>query len=245
MGRQYKSPPIIEAICEFQFDPTSPWDVTIPGLLFEKLGKEYPHKRQRKIVNQETSDTGEGPRTNITLIDRAQFYNETETALVQVNAHFLAVNHLKPYPSWAEFLPLIKKGLDAYVQVASPGAMRRVGLRYINRIELPGGRVDLGDYFEFRPYLGRSIPPDYVDSIVGITIPFDDPGGLLRVQLTKETSTAEKIPMILDLDHFQPECEGMALDKVVDWVDRAHDNIETLFEACITDRTRQLFEEAR
>lgn len=245
VGRQYKSPPIIEAICEFQFDPASPWDVTIPGLVYDQLREDFPQKRQRKIVNQDTSDTAEGPRTNITMIDRAQFYNESETALIQVNPHFLSVNHLKPYPSWAVFLPLIEKGLDTYRQVATPSAIRRVGLRYINRIELPGGKIELEDYFEFGPCLGANVPQDYVDCIVGVTIPFKDPGGLLRVQLTTQTSTPETIPMVLDLDHFRIDPKGMAPDAVIDWVDRAHDNVETLFEGCITDRTRELFEEVR
>jgi uncharacterized protein (TIGR04255 family) len=50
--------------------------------------------------------------------------------------------------------------------------------------------------------------------------------------------------ILLDLDYFlaQPEFdlkEGMA------WIPVAHQNLEGMFEACITDKTREMFEEIR
>ncbi|MGC8838175.1 MAG: hypothetical protein ACP5UM_07135 [Anaerolineae bacterium] len=37
MGRKYKDPPLMEAVCEFRLAADSPWDLTIPGLIYEKL----------------------------------------------------------------------------------------------------------------------------------------------------------------------------------------------------------------
>lgn len=242
MSKRYKNPPIIEAICEFQFDPSSSWDLTVPGLLYNELRQNFPVRRERRILTQNVSETPEGPRQNITWMERMQFYNKEETALVQISPHLISINHLKPYPSWTAFLPLIERGLDAYRKIASPSQLRRVGLRYINRIELPGSRAELEDYFEFLPHLGKNLPKDYVECIVGIVIPFKDPGGLLKLQLTRATLTPDMLPMVLDLDHFAIESDGMALDNAMGWVNRAHKNIEDTFEACITDRTRELFD---
>ena len=47
MGRRYKNPPIVEALCEFEFISSQPWDLTIPGLIYEKVKDEFPDKRQQ------------------------------------------------------------------------------------------------------------------------------------------------------------------------------------------------------
>lgn len=46
MGEILKNPPLVEAVCEFQFVPESKWDWTIPGLLFEKIGKEFSERTE-------------------------------------------------------------------------------------------------------------------------------------------------------------------------------------------------------
>ena len=35
--RRYRNPPIEEALCEFYFDPSEEWDLTIPGKLHTSL----------------------------------------------------------------------------------------------------------------------------------------------------------------------------------------------------------------
>jgi uncharacterized protein (TIGR04255 family) len=37
MGRKYRSPPLVEALCEFRLTPDTPWDMTIPGLFYETV----------------------------------------------------------------------------------------------------------------------------------------------------------------------------------------------------------------
>ena len=36
MGIKYKKPPIVEALCEFQFISDRPLDLTLHGLIYEK-----------------------------------------------------------------------------------------------------------------------------------------------------------------------------------------------------------------
>lgn len=50
--RRYRNPPIEEALCEFYFDPSEEWDLTIPGKLHTELGDEYSGKPQQQNVAQ-------------------------------------------------------------------------------------------------------------------------------------------------------------------------------------------------
>lgn len=41
MGRRYKKAPVIEVLCEFRFKPGSSWDLTVPGLVYERIRVHY------------------------------------------------------------------------------------------------------------------------------------------------------------------------------------------------------------
>ena len=58
--RVYKDPPIIEALCEFRFVPSQPWDWTIPGLFYREVEAEFPVRRQFNPLQVEVSTGTEG-----------------------------------------------------------------------------------------------------------------------------------------------------------------------------------------
>ena len=49
MGRRYKNPPVIEVVSEIRFSPDSEWDITIPGMLYEKIRGTFPIKEQKTV----------------------------------------------------------------------------------------------------------------------------------------------------------------------------------------------------
>lgn len=51
------------------------------------------------------------------------------------------------------------------------------------------------------------------------------------------------LAVMLDLDYFLAKPGQVALDDLLEWVEAAHSRVEKVFEACITDRLRQMFEE--
>jgi uncharacterized protein (TIGR04255 family) len=240
MKAQRKNYPIIEAICEFRFDPASPWDVALPGLVSARLKPEFPKRKQRRIFAGQLTPGPQGPIQQMTVVDRMQLYTESENALVQVNNHLLSVNVLAPYPSWEEFKPLIEQGLLAYRQVCSPVGVQRVGLRYINRIVIPGTRADLETYFDFRPYVGRNLPQNLTEFACRVVIPYEDRHGSLSLQIRSEAARQDGLPVVLDLDLFTDDPAVATLDNAVDWVDGAHTELDTVFRSSITDRTRDL-----
>lgn len=75
-------------------------------------------------------------------------------------------------------------------------------------------------------------------------MPYEDSRDILRLQLTSASEeTPDTAAVILDLDYFLAKPGEVALEGVFEWVDAAHDRVEDAFEACITDRLRQMFEE--
>ncbi|MGH7598840.1 MAG: TIGR04255 family protein, partial [bacterium] len=48
MGKHYKNPPLLEAVCEFKFQPHSSWNPAVPDLIYEKVKTQFP---QREAMN--------------------------------------------------------------------------------------------------------------------------------------------------------------------------------------------------
>ena len=247
MSRIYKKPPLIEALCEFQF-AEGDWDWTIPGLVYQQIETQFPIKRQASTVEFEVqADPDQVSQRLRGGPGRMQFVRADETALVQVGPHLLVINQLRSYPRWSEFKPLVLDTFEVYRKVAGPTGFRRIGIRYINHIQVPTSEVGLSTYFNFWPRLPAPIVSDPIRAL------------LLRVDLAQESYLGHLVmtlatapndgqggsALILDLDFATTSTQEIALDAVGDWVEQAHDRIEIAFEACLTDRLRDLFEEIR
>jgi uncharacterized protein (TIGR04255 family) len=246
MVRRYKNSPIIEALCEIQFEPDSTWDLTVPGLVYERLRDSFPERRQAKVLGVAISPSAEEATVEqqVWATDRMHFVRQDGTALVQIGPHFLAVNHLRPYRSWHDFLPMIQNAFAAYRDVAAPTGIHRVSLRYINRIEFPARTVKLEDYFAFYPFVGPELPQDYSAFLVGIQVPYEDTQAILQMQSASVgAEVPDTIAMILDLAYSLAKPGEVSLDTVFKWIDTGHKRIDETFEAAITERLRKRFEE--
>lgn len=243
MGKKYANPPIVEAICEFYISPDSKWDITIPGLVFEKLRNEFPNKEQRIVQEVEMQRQ---PPNNIQQIirldERVIFFSDDRKTFVQIGNRLLSINHLKPYTSWSEFKTKIECAFNAFCNSTEIKGLQRIGLRYINHVEIIGKQIKLEDYFNFRPFLGGELPKNIISFIVGCLIPSSDSRDLCKLEISDAMPNKEgNKSFLLDLYYYLNQPLAIPINEVLDWVELAHQNIEKIFEACITDQLREYF----
>jgi uncharacterized protein (TIGR04255 family) len=242
--RQYRNPPLAEAVAELRFDPGGPWDQTLPGLIFEHLRDEFPVKRQVSMVTEELVHQGpEQFEKRWTPVERLQLRREDDSALVGLGPHYLSVSRLPPYEAWEEFRPLIDKAVDAYRAEAEPAGIIRAGLRAINRIHVGTEELDLREFFDFYPHVGDRLPDTHGPFLCGVQIPYADHRDLLRVQLADQPSEPGTATILLDLDYFLNRAGEIDFGGWSEWLEAAHVRVRDVFEGCITDRSRELFDE--
>jgi len=244
MHRRYKSPAVVEVVCEFRFVPSEPWDLAVPGLIYDRLRKDLPTRRP--VRRLETSDRRQGDQLSHEIRVRPviRFLSRDEKRFAQVGPDLLSVNHLAPYPGWGEYCPLIESCYSAYGQVANPKGLSRIGLRYINHIEFPEERGNMKQYFQFLPYLGPELPKLYGSFRVGVDFPLGpDNRDVLRLQLGSSKPGEEgRSAVALDLDYYLVQPEAVSTDDALHWVEDAHVALREVFEASITDRLRERLE---
>jgi uncharacterized protein (TIGR04255 family) len=246
MGRKYANPPIIEAICEFRLSPQTQWDLTVPGLLYERLKQEFPHKEQRVLQEVELTQSPEVIQQQIRTGERLLFFTEGKRMLVQVGTRLLAVHALAPYPNWEGFKPRIETSFKSLQDTVEIHGLERISLHYINRVKIPTQCPKLNEYLEFYPFIGSRLPTDTISFLMGVEFSYADGRDRCRVQLAPTPSSEEgKTVFILELEYFLAHAGRVAAADALAWVEEAHSRVEEVFEGCITDNLRRLFEEVK
>lgn len=237
MGSQYRDPPLLEALCELRFDPKGPWDQAMPGLIYEALDDGFPIRREaadaRVVLSSPRRSSGGG-------LSRMRFFEKEESSAVQISPHFLAVNQLRPYPSWEVFLPKIERALAAYRKVVDPVGLTKIELKYLNEIALPTEEFDFADLFNLFPYMSPGLPSEIAAFIAGGQFLRDQERGLLKVTL-QSTTHRDEPTAILSLTYRSQEPQQIELDEAVAWLHRAHDEVEAAFEESLSEELKASF----
>lgn len=247
MGKRYKTPPIIEALCECRFIPSQQWDLTIPGLIYEQVKDEFPQREQKMGIGVQFKPTERGIEHKIEPAPpRIQFHKKDKTALIQVAPDLLVVNQLKPYPTWKRFKPLILRALDVYEKIANPKGFNRIGLRYINKIDTDADYVELSEYFDFYPYLPKKLPQIHTNVISRVEIPYYNGRDQMLITIANAPQEIpEKISILLDIDYVMNKPGDLEIKDAGEWIEHAHSSVEDAFESCIKDKCRTLFDEVQ
>jgi len=242
MGEIYKHPPLVEALCEFQFDASTPWDVTVFGHYYDRVQAEFPTKRQMPRVEMSLSQDqgaiqGEMRETGV----RMQFLRPDGSAMVQLAPHLLIVNNLPPYESWQAFKSLILDRLADYGEVVSSTHLRQIGLRYINRFDFPAQGFSVGNAFGNSEFLPARLRQASAPFFLRLEMPQGQQGHLLVTMGTIDSEEPDQVSTLLDLDYRIRI--GAALDQceLANHLDSAHDRIEEVFESYLTDELRDRF----
>lgn len=190
-GGEARATPIVEAVLDLDCDLAPAFDLgALQKPFFAAFSDRYPSAQRKMYVDyvsspepaaSPTAELGRGVHAlRVMAADGRQF--------VQLRSKGFSFNRLAPYTSLSDYLPEIRRTWDLYVGLASPLLVRRVRLRYINRIDLPGGAAEggLAEYFS----IGPSLP-----SSMGLTSE-----GFLVQQLGLETSSGHRARIILGTD---------------------------------------------
>ncbi len=220
MRKHYQNPPLLEALCQFKFQPSSEWDRAVVERFYSRVQPQFPQHRCDELSERHW-----------------QFRRADGSGLLQIAPHRLIINQLAPYQSWQKFKQMILSAYQDFLEVAQPQKLAGMGLRYINQIDIPGKHIEMSRYF-------RNCPASQSKLFVSAEFPFDEAGEKFFFILAEPPRSAENSShFILDLDYSIPAPASLASNDVESILHRAHARIEELFESSLTNETRWLFGE--
>lgn len=203
-----RNPPIIEAVLDLDCD--MPPNFNLAGL--EADGRKLFADRYPKFRTQLLQETKIEQRPDEPPVMSArqglqalQFFNEDSLQLVQIRNSGFSFNRLAPYSSLDEYLPEIRRSWELFLNLATPMRIRRIALRYINRVLLPttAGRVELNDYLK----IGPRLPDEEGLTLAGFLNQHSAleaaTGNRVNTILTSQPLENALLPLIFDIEAFR------------------------------------------
>lgn len=214
MNRKYANPPIIEAVCEFRVTQDTSWDMTVPGLLYEKLRDEFPRREDRLVQEWDMASRSARRRRPVLRSQRILFLTEERNMFVQLGPRLLAVHVLEPYPTWSAFQSKIVKAWESLTHIVEIKGLERIGLRYVNKIELPRFEDNLEDYFDFYPFVGDRLPQNLAGFLLVAEYRCAEGRDHCTVGLSNTDKNGKRF--FLDLDYFMVQTKDIPISGALD-----------------------------
>jgi uncharacterized protein (TIGR04255 family) len=239
----YARAPITEAVIELRFATTfSQATVEAAG---RRLRGEYAHLDQESLVQfklepaiQKAEPSSSWHGVKLSSSDRAD--------IVFLRQNTFICSRLAPYTGWDDFFARTMRAWEAWRKSAGHTPLSRVGVRYVNRIDVPNEKevlVHLDEYLNVSP----KSPDDLGGPLSAYAMQVVRPLGADDCVLALNTATVVP-PMIgfasiaLDLDIFRETDLPKRDDDMWDMLTRIRAYKNRIFESCITDRARALFD---
>ena len=225
----------------------------MPGRIHERLKSFYTEKpRSQQLVEAQVQSGGAEGGPGVTfqqrvMNQRVQLMAENATRIASVGESQLTVHMLSPYIGWDHFRPMIVDALAAYREVAEPEGVTRIGLRYVNRIVIPGAvEPELAEYFTIPPkfpnvdadikrlsFFNRK-EAEYADLPIRIVVTF--------AQIETPATEHASHQYLLDLDIIWiSKDQPLPLDETIGMVDEMKQRHRRVFESLIEQKTRDIF----
>jgi uncharacterized protein (TIGR04255 family) len=240
-ARQYKNPPIEEAVCEFTFASSASGqqlDLTLPGRLkMHPLMEEYSGEPRAQTIQIVANNAP-------TLTFRAQLPTAEGSRLVSIGPNTLAMSILRPYDGWENFKLRIGRALDAFFEAISQFAVTRIGVKYVNRIVVPIASANPTKFLTGLPAEDKISDTRLANFTQSSEFVRTDGIKLLVNQATLQPRAPNTTEYLLDIDTIwdQKALENRA--EIIAMVERLHDIEGAAFEALITNDARSLFDAA-
>ena len=240
----YPNPTLVEALCEvhLRLGPERPWRPTTASELYKRIQDRYPTFEPINELGVQISFGSQGvipqvaaPRT------RMKFTHRDRPVLLQLSEQVLTLNVLKPYPGWAVMREELLKIWPPVLQVLEPIAVRRIGLRYINRIEKTSNDEKAGAWLKSTDYIPRSILLSVSGSALRVECRVNSEDHVILTLVDQPPQRSEdRGTLIFDIDRIRESEMEPTEASILDVIEQLHNDVWKIFAKAKTRRLEQL-----
>ena len=166
--------------------------------------------------------------------------------VVQAKADGLAVSRLAPYETWESLIGTVRDIWPVYLEVFEPLAVLRLGVRYINRVPLPGAtEVDLDKVFTAGPKIPPALPQTLSQYVTRLVLPVDAQGVVLTLVQALDPPLQDSAPneghVVLDIDAACEQSFGVDSPKMWEKLEALRGAKNAAFFGSLTEQTWRQF----
>lgn len=242
----YKRPPITEAVIEMRFA------ASIDSAALDKVSSAfkslYPREELMRGVQLEVnilpgSDGSSSAAQNIGQIEGYRRSSPDQGHILLLLRPNFVISQLAPYPGWNEFFGRFRRDWGVWKKSVGYRKIIRIGVRYINRIDIPSSDPVLYEehFLNVYPHI-----PDALGSMTQYAVQAQLPMLDIGCNLTLNSSVVpspllDHRSFVIDQDIAKDD-PPQNDDGIYNLLNEIRVIKNRVFEACITDRARELFE---
>jgi uncharacterized protein (TIGR04255 family) len=238
--------PIVEAVLDIQVTFSSPVDLSRLEAFQQEIVEHYPIKMRRVRLEAFVHFQGQSVEQAVKHPgpDGFMFKSKDGQRTIQARLDGYTLNWLKPYADWESLRGEARKHWERYRDAFHPQEVRRLGLRYVNRVEIPLPFNDFREYIKTAPEVAEGLPQGLSALFMRIEVP--DPNRQLLAIITEiiEPPIEEpqgRLPFILDIDIVKQANFGPDSPAIWDTFERMRDYKNEIFFNSLTERAKEMF----
>ena len=214
--------PLAEAVFEIRFPPKKQFGV-LPGRMLDRLGGSFPQDEEQPLA-QVPAEMGP-PHA-----PRHRFVSEDGGRMCQLGTGMVSLNHTT-YVGYDLFQEDSRRIAEIAKDLDLVGTVDRLGLRYINRIQIDRPWEEIITTRVAAP----EILEDWATSHTFRWGTRRDNLGTLTTAISWPVDHDGKEHIVIDLDMYQEPSRPMETEAIMDWHRQAHEGIYQTFTACLTE----------
>jgi uncharacterized protein (TIGR04255 family) len=161
--------------------------------------------------------------------------------VVQLRFDGFTLSRLAPYDCWQALYDETRKLWELYSSIFVPSAIDSVTVRYINQFDIPLPFQDFKDYLKTFPEVAPEIDTGLNSYFMQLQMFQEDIQGMLTLnQGVLPAQNADFLPILLDINLFCQVAFAETADSIWGTLNKLRDRKNKIFEACITERLREL-----
>jgi uncharacterized protein (TIGR04255 family) len=242
--KRYSRAPITEALIDFQVELPSEVALNALADMHSQVRIDYPtcqdfvHVQGQMLTEPEVTATASKSHIGY------RFLSDSEKQIILARLDGLTFSRLAPYDCWDTFRDEARRVWEIYRTLTYPKNITRLAVRYINRLDLPLPLEDLKEYLRTVPEVSPDLSPQGLSGyFMQLQIPQENSGGILVLnEAIIQPYETDVVSVLLDIDLSQTGNLPNDDEELWDFLEHLHTRKNQVFEACITDRTRELID---
>ncbi|MDA2925099.1 TIGR04255 family protein [Acidobacteria bacterium AH-259-L09] len=243
--RHLQNAPIIEAIIDFRVKLHAGFQAEQFSDLEERLRDRFPEVKRRNLLESHFG-VKEGkpipPTTKYKGLYGFFFKSEDGRSVAQFRTDGFTFSRLKPYTKWERVFPEAYELWNSYVELASPEFITRIGVRYINRLNIPVPIKEFTQYLTAPPTVPEGLPRAVGNFLTRLVISEPETGIATNITQALEKVESDFATIILDIDTYKKKEFEIDDESIKPTFEKLREIKNRVFFSSITEDTVRLFE---
>ena len=235
------TPPITEAVIEIRFSPNE--HVTLDHLktFAEATKSRYPKRAPLYVMSGQfgVSPEGDAKARSTAQAVGLRLTNVEGNRTCMARIDYISVSFLPPYTPWPALAEAAHETYDKYRKIVPQEQVIRVGMRYVNRLNLPliEGQ-DILELITTEPRFPKGIPELLSGFETTVYLPLEtNSGAIVRQRLEPPSSPDQKgVPFVLDIDAFFQTEKGIDEPRIWKILETLREHKNAIFFGTVTDK---------